>query len=480
MGFDFVLFLLFAVLAVGFAVGMLLSENAVHSALFLIGNFGSVAFLFMTLDAPFIAMVQIAVYAGAIMVLFLFVIMLLGAERTTDTTRRFRWLAGMATTLGVALLISLGIPLVAAGFDLPEYEGDAPQVRVVHGALAPAVNIELRSDVLEQPLLLEAVDFGTISDFLELPAGDYDLLIASAEDGSVLLDAPLSFEPGQRLTAIAYGQYSPPAEVSETAEVDDAQATEDTAAADTTAATAEADVAASASTFGVAVLANDLGAPGGDNARLLVFNGFVDAPIALVDLGPNDVLDVVVRAGDTEPSIFDYVIADGIGFGEAVLVPRFSEGDYNLAIVDTSNLDTSAPSASLLLNLFDFTIERDTEQTIAFVGEPPQRAGDPVRRVVLDRNQDELTLETEPDFGAPRGIGRVLFIDYILPVNIVGFLLLVALIGVIVLTRPEGPSPTRRRPQRRKVSRPLVSVLAQQTGSDVTEATPQLDQPKDA
>ncbi len=60
---------------------MLISENAIHSALFLILNFACIAFFFLMLNAPFLAMVQITVYAGAIMVLFLFVIMLLGAER---------------------------------------------------------------------------------------------------------------------------------------------------------------------------------------------------------------------------------------------------------------------------------------------------------------------------------------------------------------------------------------------------------------
>ncbi len=63
------------------ALGMLLSRSSVYSALFLVMNFSSVAFLYFILGAPFIAMAQITVYAGAIMVLFLFVIMLLGSEK---------------------------------------------------------------------------------------------------------------------------------------------------------------------------------------------------------------------------------------------------------------------------------------------------------------------------------------------------------------------------------------------------------------
>ena len=60
---------------------MLISQNAVYSALFLVINFATVAVFYLLLGAPFIAMAQITVYAGAIMVLFLFVIMLLGAEK---------------------------------------------------------------------------------------------------------------------------------------------------------------------------------------------------------------------------------------------------------------------------------------------------------------------------------------------------------------------------------------------------------------
>ena len=74
------LFIAVGIIAIAAAVAMLLSENAVHSALFLIVNFACVAFFYLMLNAPFLAMIQIAVYAGAIMVLFLFVIMLLGAD----------------------------------------------------------------------------------------------------------------------------------------------------------------------------------------------------------------------------------------------------------------------------------------------------------------------------------------------------------------------------------------------------------------
>ncbi len=78
---SFIVFIILAAIAIGAAIGMLISKSAVHSALFLVLNFGAIAIFYLVLNAPFIAMVQITVYAGAIMVLFLFVIMLLGAEQ---------------------------------------------------------------------------------------------------------------------------------------------------------------------------------------------------------------------------------------------------------------------------------------------------------------------------------------------------------------------------------------------------------------
>jgi NADH-quinone oxidoreductase subunit J len=81
---DIALFLVLSLAAIATALGMLMSRNAVYSALFLVLNFVTVAVFYLLLGAPFIAMAQITVYAGAIMVLFLFVIMLLGADPIPD------------------------------------------------------------------------------------------------------------------------------------------------------------------------------------------------------------------------------------------------------------------------------------------------------------------------------------------------------------------------------------------------------------
>ncbi|HEC22462.1 MAG TPA: NADH-quinone oxidoreductase subunit J [Chloroflexi bacterium] len=98
-----ILFAILALVAILSAIGMLTSTNAVHAALFLVINLACIAVFFLGLSAPFLAMVQVTVYAGAIMVLFLFVIMLLGAERV-PLSSRLRWQAPLAIALVLALL----------------------------------------------------------------------------------------------------------------------------------------------------------------------------------------------------------------------------------------------------------------------------------------------------------------------------------------------------------------------------------------
>ncbi len=100
---ELILFSILALVAVASALGMLLSRSAIYSALYLILNFGAVAVFYLLLGAPFIAMAQVTVYAGAIMVLFLFVIMLLGAERLPNP-ERIPWQRPLAILLGAVLL----------------------------------------------------------------------------------------------------------------------------------------------------------------------------------------------------------------------------------------------------------------------------------------------------------------------------------------------------------------------------------------
>lgn len=121
------LFIFLAAIAIAAALGMLFSRNAVHSALFLVLNFATIAVFYIVLNAPFIAMVQITVYAGAIVVLFLFVIMLLGAERLRSLGTiggGDRWQRILAGLLAVALL---GV-MIFALFQADTGGGDIPLI----------------------------------------------------------------------------------------------------------------------------------------------------------------------------------------------------------------------------------------------------------------------------------------------------------------------------------------------------------------
>ena len=107
MAIDVIPFLILAAVAVLTALAMVTSRNAVHAAAFLVVNFSTIAVFYLVLNAPFLAMVQIAVYAGAIMVLFLFVIMLLGTERLGGQSR-LEWQRPLAILLALALLFEGG------------------------------------------------------------------------------------------------------------------------------------------------------------------------------------------------------------------------------------------------------------------------------------------------------------------------------------------------------------------------------------
>ena len=104
MNSDLIVFLVLALISIASALGMLFSKNAVYSALFLVLNFVTVAVFYLLLGAPFIAMSQITVYAGAIMVLFLFVIMLLGAESLAPTSS-LPWQKPLAFLLALILVV---------------------------------------------------------------------------------------------------------------------------------------------------------------------------------------------------------------------------------------------------------------------------------------------------------------------------------------------------------------------------------------
>ena len=108
---EVAVFVLAAALVLGGAAGVIVAANPVHSALGLIASFFGIAVLFVDLDAHFLAAVQVIVYGGAIVVLFLFVIMLLGVDQSEDLSTDP--LGGQRPAAAVAGLGLLGALLVA-------------------------------------------------------------------------------------------------------------------------------------------------------------------------------------------------------------------------------------------------------------------------------------------------------------------------------------------------------------------------------
>ena len=107
---EFPIFFFFAAIAVVFALVVILHRNPVVGALSLVASFFALAVMYVLLDAPFLAALQVIVYAGAIMVLFLFVIMLLNLQhRTEEATRPVQQVVGYvgAAAFGIGLIYYL-------------------------------------------------------------------------------------------------------------------------------------------------------------------------------------------------------------------------------------------------------------------------------------------------------------------------------------------------------------------------------------
>lgn len=386
------LFILVGAIAVVAAVMLLLSQNAVHAALFLIINMGCIAFLFLLLNAAFLAMVQLAVYAGAIMVLFLFVIMLLGAERPGGRSPH-GWLAPGAVVLALIFLVTVALALSQGGISDLQAPPAHPQLRVANlAADAGPVAIRLNGSVVGDNLAR-----GDLRDYEALPPGAYELEVRAADDRA-LLTGSLALEAGQRYTALIHGTGVP--EFS---------------------------------------LVQDLAEAG----SLRVFNGWGEA-VWLVDFASElSDEDTVVLLSDVAPGALSdpMVVAEDADFSNRALVNGLDEVLARMgAGID---FDTVQDGGALLV----------LAPTRRFEG-------------TLEATVDLLVTPSQASFGSPADIGLKLFNRYMLPMQIVALLLLVAMVGAIVLThRPKvAPELERARLGRRRVSRPLTSAIASQLG----------------
>src|SRR3954451_17929203 len=120
---------------------MLVTRSVVYAALFLVVNFGCIAVMYLVLDAAFLFAVQIIVYAGAIMVLFLFVIMLLGVDRIEVRSERLWLQRPIAIVLAIGFVLEVGAAL-RAGVEF------ATHARYGFDVVQPAGNTQAVSEIL--------------------------------------------------------------------------------------------------------------------------------------------------------------------------------------------------------------------------------------------------------------------------------------------------------------------------------------------
>jgi NADH-quinone oxidoreductase subunit J len=133
LGLELPLFYVFAVLAVAASALVIGQRSPIHSVMLLIVSFTALAGLYILLDAPFVAVIQIIIYAGAILVLFLFVVMLLNAPKEAASPWQQRFAAGPRWS-GIVLAVVLAAELCWA-----VWHAAAAHEAVAGGASAQAV-----------------------------------------------------------------------------------------------------------------------------------------------------------------------------------------------------------------------------------------------------------------------------------------------------------------------------------------------------
>lgn len=372
--------------------------------------------------------------------------MLLGAEVTTDTSGNLRWLSLAGAGVAVLVLVIFGFPIAS---NLLSEEGLAPRigtslVRVINAVpgaegetftvvegdfdvpLETEVTTTVSLDAEEEsaePVTIENVVYNDereeIREYVEVESGVYTVNV-TVSDGSYetspIYSETLDLEPKSAQSIVVYENID--------------------------------------GIIDVLLLEDDISPTDMGAMRMKLFNAVADQTVSLVDVGQYSTLQTLCEDESCSSLVPHRVLIDAVPFGETTTID-LDEGTYNLAFVNEDN--------DVLRNIQEYEAERGVVETRVLVLEPGQLNGLPVYRAAV------FGAVGSAPFGSPEAIGQVLFIDYLLPVQLVGILLLVALIGVIVLARPDALAQQERRRinRRRRVSRPLVSVLSQQTGSDV-------------
>lgn len=405
MSFELVLFILVAAVAIFSAGLMLVSRNAVHSALFLVINLLCVAFFYLMLNAPFLAMVQITVYAGAIMVLFMFVIMLLGSERLGGVAAKYKWIPVGAMILTAAFLVVAFLAIRGGNISLLKAVPPAPEIRFVHTvASAPEVDVYLNNDRVVSKLAN-----GETTSLAAVKAGQYNLSVfAACEDADQTKCDPF--------------KSNAPALIAKQVDLKAESVTTFILAGTTTQA-------------GVVAVPTDLSTLADDTTfRLTVVNAMPGTgPLTLYNLTPGT---------SNDPQVMVPALAYGAA-SQSVALPR---GNYSF---EWRQGDVR------LVNTGTVSIRGKVNELLILVPQPVLGSGGAVESFRPSVLRVEPALRTEEAFGSPMQIGTELLTSFLLPFELVALLLLTSMVGAIILVREE----VIRRERKRLVVSPIVKRI---------------------
>ncbi len=403
---ELAIFLLIGGLSIFAAVMMLISENPVHSALFLIINFACVAFLYLMLDAQFLALVQITVYAGAIMVLFLFVIMLLGADRLLPTpTQRYSWVTPAAVGVVITILFVASIAILESEINDFEPRPTQPLMRVVQSNSS----YQLVDVYLNDVVFAERLTFGAASAFDEIEAGEYTISLYEHQSDTTtttpLVEELLLVDEGATLTVVIL-----PEAISGSSLLKvntDLNATEE---------------------FGT--------------SRFTVVHAAACPETCVFDVA--DVTD-----GARSPTVFVEDLTYGSVTTSATLYrDRYNNQMFEVAAYQAGAIaeakagdDDTSKDVPPMVEHTPFEIENNHD--ILWIVTSDTRAGSTFRLRGIFQD-----VPNRAAFGGAASIGQSLYVDYLLAFEIIALLLLAAMIGVIVLTKEAEIIPRRRQSRR--------------------------------
>lgn len=142
MSLPMLFFILIGAVSLAAAAGVVTSRQPVHGALFLLVHFVTLAVLYVTLEAQFLAAIQVIIYAGGIVILILFVIMLIGSERLDDDPSTRSWGPYVGLVMGLVLLAALVVTL------LPSFLGQEANIAAMEGGAPYQVGMTLFTEYI--------------------------------------------------------------------------------------------------------------------------------------------------------------------------------------------------------------------------------------------------------------------------------------------------------------------------------------------